>query len=51
LAHKLEISDGTSTNDKQGVVFPAEFLLKLVEINHVYPDWLLTGKCGRYSTS
>lgn len=48
LAHTLQIPLRTWLNYESGVVVPADVVLRLIDVAHVNPHWLLTGEGNRY---
>jgi hypothetical protein len=49
LAAALDLPAATWRNFENGVVMPAEIVLKFIELTRVTPHWLLTGEGKRYS--
>lgn len=48
LADALGLPLRTWANYEQGVIIPAEFILKLIDMTRVSPQWLLTGRGPKY---
>ncbi len=48
LAQFLDIQQSTVSDAKKRGTIPSEWLVKLLHIKHVNPDWVLTGEGSRY---